>query len=346
MTSGATVVSVGHAIVDVLVQTDDATVSALGLDKGTMALVDGKRALELYAAVTPDTQSSGGSAANTAACLASMGGQVRFEGKVADDDLGRVFADDIQAVGVVYDTPPGEAGEAGEAGDAEGADGAAPAGTGRCLVLVTPDAEKTMCTNLGAGANLEPSDLHFDAIAAAQVIYMEGYLVGPPGTTKTVYEAIAVARRNGTLVALSASDPGWVAFQRDALVEVLGSVDLLFANEPEALGLSGEDDLDGAVGWLLERCPAVAVTLGAEGCLVARRDGSRTRVEAAPVDQVVDSTGAGDSFAAGFLFGLVNELGDETSARLGALAAGEVVSHLGARPQVRLADLARGAGLL
>jgi sugar/nucleoside kinase (ribokinase family) len=330
MSSGATVVSLGHAIVDVLAQTDDSTVSALGLDKGTMVLVDGERAAELYAAIQPDTHASGGSAANTAACVASLGGDVRFEGKVADDELGRVFADDIRGVGVVYETPPGKTGTPG---------------TGRCLVLVTPDAEKTMCTNLGAGATLDPSDLHPDAIAAAGVLYMEGYLCGPPDTTKTVYEAMAVARRNKTLVAFSASDPGWVALQRAALVEVLDQVDLLFANEPEALGLSARGDLDGAVDWLLERCPTVAVTLGADGCLVARRDRSRTRVPAVPVEHVVDSTGAGDSFAAGFLFGLVNELGDETSARLGALAAGEIVSHMGARPLVQLDGLARQAGL-
>lgn len=331
MTSGATVVTLGHAIVDVLTRTDDATVSSLGLDKGTMVLVEGDRAAQLYAAITPDAHASGGSAANTAACLASLGGRVRFVGKVADDELGQVFADDIRAVGVEYDTPPGEAGGPG---------------TGRCLVLVTADAEKTMCTDLGAGATIDPADLHFDAIAAAGVLYMEGYLVGPPDTTKTVHEAIAVARRNGTVVAFSASDPGWVAFQRDALVGVLPDVDVLFANEPEALGLSGRADLDAAVSWLLERCPAVAVTLGADGCLVARRDGGRTRVPAVPVNQVVDSTGAGDSFAAGFLFGLVNELGDETSARLGALAAGEIVSHMGARPLTRLEELARAAGLI
>ena len=330
MTSGATVVTLGHAIVDVLARTDDATVSSLGLDKGTMVLVDGERAAELYAAITPDAHSSGGSAANTAAGLASLGGRVRFVGKVADDELGRVFAEDIRAVGVDYDTP---------AGDASGP------GTGRCLVLVTPDAEKTMCTSLGAGATIDPADLHFDAIAAAGVLYLEGYLVGPPDTTKTVTEAIAVARRNGTAVAMSASDPGWVAFQRDALVAALADVDVLFANEPEALGLSACDELDAAVSWLLDRCPTVAVTLGADGCLIARRDGARTRVPAVPVAQVVDSTGAGDSFAAGFLYGLVNEMDDETSARLGVLAAGEVVSHMGARPLVPLAGLAREAGL-
>ena len=331
MQENASVVSLGHAIVDVLARSDDQEVARLGLDKGTMALVDGERAARLYAAIQPDAHASGGSAANTAACIASLGGRVRFVGKVADDELGRVFSDDIRTAGVEYDTPPGPA------------DGP---GTGRCLVLVTPDAEKTLCTDLGAGATIDPADLHLEAIAAARVLYMEGYLCGPPDTTKTVHEAIDAARRSGTLVAFSASDPGWVAIQRDALLGVLDGVDILFANEPEALGLSGRPDLDGAVDFLLESCPVVAVTLGAEGCLVATREGERSRVPAAKVDRVVDSTGAGDSFAAGFLYGLVRDLDHATSARIGALAAGEIVSHLGARPLASLSHLAREAGLI
>ena len=327
----ASVVALGHAIVDVLARTDDDQVSALGLHKGTMALVDGERAEKLYASIAPDAHASGGSAANTAACLASLGARVRFVGKVADDEMGQVFTDDIRAAGVEYDTRPG------------GHDGPA---TGRCLVLVTPDAEKTMCTDLGAGATIDAADLHLEAIAAARVLYMEGYLVGPPDTTSTVDRAVAEARRSGTLVAFSASDPGWVELQRDALVGLLERVDILFANEPEALGLSGCDDLVRAVDSLVERVPTVAVTLGSHGCVVAGRDGSRVRVPAAAVERVVDSTGAGDSFAAGFLYGVVNDLGHEVSARLGALAAGEIVSHLGARPLARLSDLAAEAGLL
>lgn len=331
MDQSSSVVALGHAIVDVLSRSRDDEVASLGLQKGTMALVDGEGAERLYAAITPEAHASGGSAANTAACLASLGGSVRFIGKVADDEMGKVFAEDIRAAGVDYDTPPG--------------DGDGPA-TGRCLVLVTPDAEKTMCTDLGAGATIDPGDLHPEAIGAARVLYMEGYLVGPPGTTRTVERAVELARGAGTLVALSASDPGWVALQRDALVGLLDRVDILFANQPEATGLGGHDDLDQALAVLLATVPTVAVTLGSRGCLIAGRDGWRVEVPAAPVTQVVDSTGAGDSFAAGFLYGLVHDLGPETSARLGALVAAEVVSHLGARPLVPLDALASEAGLL
>ena len=330
-TSGSPVVSLGHAIVDVLARTGDEEIQGLGLQKGTMALVDGERAHALYSAITPDAHASGGSAANTAACLASLGARVRFVGKVADDELGKVFSEDIRTAGVEYDTPPGSA------------DGP---GTGRCLVLVTPDAEKTMCTNLGAGATIDPADLHLDAIAEARVLYMEGYLVGPPGTTATVDRAVEVARQAGTLVAFSASDPGWVELQRDALWALLERVDLLFANEPEAKGLAGHDELDKAIGALLDRVPTVAVTLGAEGCVIAARGAAAIRVPAAPVEAVVDSTGAGDSFAAGYLYGVVNDLDPETSARLGALAAAEVVSHLGARPVTGLRQLAEASGLI
>jgi sugar/nucleoside kinase (ribokinase family) len=331
MNENASVVALGHAIVDVLARSNDAEVAALGLDKGTMALVDGDRAESLYASITPAAHASGGSAANTAACLASLGARVRFVGKVAGDKMGEVFAEDIRAAGVEYDTRPGSP------------DGPA---TGRCLVLVTPDAEKTMCTDLGAGATIDPEDLHLEAIAAARVLYMEGYLVGPPDTTATVEHAVEAARRSGTLVALSASDPGWVELQRDALVGLLDRVDILFANEPEAKGLAGQDDLDRAVDTLVGQVPTVAVTLGARGCVVAGRDGSKVHVPAAAVKEVVDSTGAGDSFAAGFLYGVVNGLGPEASARLGALAAAEIGTHLGARPLARLSDLAASAGLL
>lgn len=339
MQSSPSVVSLGHAIVDVLARVDEAEIAALGLQKGTMALVDGERAHALYSAITADGHASGGSAANTAACLASLGGRVRFVGKVADDELGKVFAEDIRAAGVDYDTPPGAA-------PGGGAGGSQTPGTGRCLVLVTPDAEKTMCTNLGAGATIDPGDLHLDAIAGADVLYIEGYLVGPPGTTTTVERALEAAGQAATLVAFSASDPGWVELQRQALLGVLDRVDILFANEPEAKGLAQVDDLDRAVDVLLTQVPVVAVTLGAEGCVIAGRDQARIRVPAAPVDTVVDSTGAGDSFAAGFLYGVVHDLGPEVSARLGALAAAEVVSHLGARPVTSLRELAAAAGLL
>ncbi|HWE55852.1 MAG TPA: adenosine kinase [Acidimicrobiales bacterium] len=330
MDEHAKVVVLGHAIVDVLATCPDDTVSSLGLEKGTMSVVEGARASDLYAAIEPETHASGGSAANTAAGLASLGESVRFIGRVADDDLGRLFTDDIRRAGVRFDGRPVDGGEP----------------TGRCLVLVTPDAEKTMCTSLGAGAEMGPDDIDEAAVAGAQVLYMEGYVWGPQPTTSAAEKAIAAARRSDTLVAFSASDPGWVSFQRDALLDLLGQADLLFANEPEALGLSGEDDLDKAVARLLESCPTVVVTLGAKGCLVASRDGSRVERPAAPVDKVVDTTGAGDSFAAGYLYGLVNDLGADTAAAIGATVASEVVGHLGARAGVDLRRLVAGAGLI
>lgn len=325
-------VLLGHAIVDVLARTSDEEVAALGLDKGTMALTDGDEAERIYAAIRPEGHASGGSAANTAVCLVSFGGSARFVGRVAADALGRIFEADIRAAGVAFDNPGPEA--------------EPPPASGRCLILVTPDAEKTMCTSLGAGADLGPADVPAAEIGAAKVLYLEGYVWGPEPTTSAARVAIDAARAGGAMVAFSASDPGWVAFQRPALLELLGLADLIFANEPEALGLAGAGDLDSALSWLLDRCPQAVVTLGAEGCVVAGRDGTRILVPAVPVAQVIDTTGAGDSFAAGHLYGLIEGFDPERCARLGAVAAAEIVSHLGARPLVSLRELAEQARLL
>jgi sugar/nucleoside kinase (ribokinase family) len=324
------VVTVGHAIVDVLSPSDDALVEQLGLQKGTMALVDGERAEQIYSSLGPGTEVSGGSAANTAAGLASLGEPVMFIGKVADDPLGKVFSHDIRAAGVRFDSP---------------LEPSAMAGTGRCLILVTPDAEKTMCTDLGIGALLEPGDLDRATIRAARVVYMEGYLYGDRHSDRAVEEVIRVARSSGTKVALSLSDPAWVDLNAAHFDRILDQVDLLFANEEEARRMAGLPTTEEAAEALAKRCETVAVTLGAEGSLVLSR-GEAARVPAAPVDKVVDTTGAGDSYAAGFLYGFVNDLGAERSARLGALVASEVVSHLGARPIQPLATLARAANLI
>jgi sugar/nucleoside kinase (ribokinase family) len=211
--------------------------------------------------------------------------------------------------------------------------------------MVTPDAEKTMSSNLGIGTELQPDDIDADAIATAQVLYLEGYLYGDRPTDAAVERAVSVARQAGTQVALSLSDPAWVELHGRELENLLDRVDLLFANEPEALGLTGAGSADAALAALSSRCPTVVLTRGAEGSLVAR-DGSVDAVPAAPVARVVDTTGAGDSFAAGFLYGVLRGLDAGTSARLGAMAAGEVVSHLGARPEESLAARARGAGLI
>ncbi|HVA74262.1 MAG TPA: adenosine kinase [Acidimicrobiales bacterium] len=329
MENNERVVTVGHAIVDVLSPSDDGLVERLGLHKGTMALVDGEKAELIYSSLGPATEASGGSAANTAACLASLGEPVVFVGKVAADPLGKVFSHDIRAAGVRFDSAP---------------ESRVDAGTGRCLILVTPDAEKTMCTNLGIGAMLGPADVDVASITAAEIVYMEGYLYGERHTDQAVEEIIRVAKAAGTKVALSLSDPAWVDLNAPHFDRILDQVDLLFANEEEARRMTDSGDAQSAVEVLAERCETVVVTLGAQGSLV-RTGRDLARVPAAPVDHVVDTTGAGDSYAAGFLYGFVNDLGPERSARLGALASSEVVSHLGARPLRSLAELARRSGL-
>jgi sugar/nucleoside kinase (ribokinase family) len=314
------VVTLGHAIVDVLAPSEDELVAGFGLEKGTMTLIDDARAEKIYASLGPATEVSGGSAANTAACLASLGAPAAFIGKVRDDTLGRFFTHDIRAAGVQYRIAP----------FAEGPS------TGCCLIMVTPDAEKTMCTNLGIGALLGPDEVDAAAIAAARVMYMEGYLYGDRPTDATVERAIELARDAGTEIALSLSDPNWVELHGAELESLLDHVDLLFANEQEACGIVGAADLDAALAVLAKRCSTVAVTRGGQGSVVVT-NGHVISVPAAPVEHVVDTTGAGDSYAAGFLYGFIMDLGPQRCARLGGLAAAEIVGHLGARPQQSLA---------
>lgn len=323
------VVTLGHAIVDVLAPSEDELVAGFGLEKGTMTLVDEDESEKIYASLGPATEESGGSAANTAACLASLGGRAMFLGKVRDDQLGEIFTHDIRSIGVRFDVPPGDSGPT----------------TGRCMIMVTPDAEKTMCTNLGIGAHLLVSDLDEEAIAAAQVLYIEGYMYGDRPTNPAVERAISVARSAGTLVSLSLSDPYWVDLHRASLDTLLDGVDLLFANEQEACGMTQVEDCERALEVLSGRCPTVAVTRGPAGSTV-RRGSEVVSVPAVPVANVVDTTGAGDSYAGGYLLGVTRELGLEHCARLGALAAAEVVSHMGARPLEGLHGVAVKAGLL
>ncbi|HEX4862858.1 MAG TPA: adenosine kinase [Acidimicrobiales bacterium] len=327
----APVVTVGHAIVDVLAPSPDDLVNRFGLQKGTMTLIDDAQAATIYAELGPATEVSGGSAANTAAVVASLGAPVQFLGKIRNDVLGDVFAHDIRASGVTFEVPPATEGP----------------GTGRCLIMVTPDAEKTMCTSLGIGAFLMPEDLDFEAISSAKVAYIEGYLYGLRETDAAVEKTIELAKTSGTKVALSLADPVWVELNREHFDRILDSVDLLFANELEACEMAGLDpgSVHDAVAVLSKRCHTVAVTLGASGSMVATGDELVT-VPAAPVERVVDTTGAGDSYAGGFLFGFLDGAGPRRCAELGALAASEIVSHLGARPQQPLVDLARRSGLL
>ncbi|MHB1535118.1 MAG: adenosine kinase [Acidimicrobiales bacterium] len=325
------VVTVGHAIVDVLAETTDGQVGDLGVTKGQMTLVDQAESERIYGAVDAITQVSGGSAANTAVGLAALGARTAFVGKVADDPLGAVFAQDIRGAGVDYAVPPGSGG----------------ASTGRCVVLVTPDAEKTMCTNLGIGDLLGPEDVDAGLVAAAQVVYLEGYLCGLDTTDATVEAVLAAAESGGTTVALSLSDPFWVALHGADMDRLLERIGLLFANEEEACAMAGAGGAAEAGRRLAERVATVVVTRGAGGSLVVWGEGEGVvEVPATRVSRVVDTTGAGDMFAAGYLYGHLRGFGVERSARLGGVVAAEVVSHLGARPVQALRPLAAAAGLL
>jgi sugar/nucleoside kinase (ribokinase family) len=323
------VVAIGHAIVDVLTHADDAELERLQLSKGTMALIDADEAEALYSAMGPAVEVSGGSAANTAAGVASFGGAVAFVGKVRDDELGAVFSHDIRAEGVEYATPPAEKGPA----------------TARCLVLVTPDAQRTMSTYLGAATGLRPDDLDDEVIARSRVTYLEGYLWDPPEAIDALRRAMDVAHAAGRQVAFSLSDPFCVERHRQEFLGLVDDdVDILFANEAEAISLTGAGSLDEAVKALMGRCQLVAVTRGPEGSVVVEDD-AVIEVPAMPVDEVVDTTGAGDLYAAGFLYGLTHGADAETCASLGGVAAAEVISHVGARPQVSLSQVADEAEL-
>ncbi|HYH50316.1 MAG TPA: adenosine kinase [Acidimicrobiia bacterium] len=322
------VVAVGSAIVDVLAHVDEAIVTAHGLVKGTMVLVDHDQSAALYDTMPPGIEVSGGSAANTAAGVASLGGAAGFVGKVRDDALGEIFAHDLRSTGVAYATPPGTSGPP----------------TARCLILVTPDAERTMSTYLGTAGELSGSDVDPALIASARITYVEGYLVGLPTAEAALQVAVEAAHAAGRKVALTLSDPLWVGLQRDAFKVLLPEIDVLLGNEAEALELTGEADLEAALRSLTKTCPVVALTRGAAGAIASEGD-DIVRVPAEAVARLEDTTGAGDLFAAGFLLGLARERPLEDCLRLGALAAAEVITHIGARPQTSLAELAAGRGL-
>jgi sugar/nucleoside kinase (ribokinase family) len=323
------VVTVGHAVVDVLAHVDDALVAAHGLMKGTMTLVDHDRSAALYDTMPAGIEVSGGSAANTAAGIASLGGSAAFIGKIRDDALGEIFLHDLLSTGVVYTTSPSTSGPP----------------TARCLILVTPDAERTMNTYLGTAGALDADDVDSVLVGGARLTYVEGYLVGLPSAEDALAVAVKTAHDAGRRVALTLSDPSWVALQRDAFTALLPSVDILLGNEAEALEITGESDLEGALRGLTKTCPVVAITRGAAGA-VASNGNETVSVPAQPVTKLEDTTGAGDLFAAGFLLGLARERPLEECLRLGALAAAEVISHIGARPQTSLAELAASKGLM
>jgi sugar/nucleoside kinase (ribokinase family) len=324
------VLGIGNAIVDVIARAEDDFLVKQKMQKGGMALIDEGRAESIYDAMGPAVESSGGSAANTIVGVAGFGARAAFVGKVKDDELGRAFAHDIRAAGVAFDTPPASDGPS----------------TARCYVIVTPDGERTMNTYLGAAQDLHPADVDHEQIAAAAITYLEGYLWDPPHAKEAFRKAAKIAHEAGRKVALTLSDAFCVGRYRAEFLDLIrtGTVDLVFANESELKSLYETADFDTAAKALRGDAKLAVVTRSEKGCVVATKD-TMIEVPAAPITKMVDATGAGDLFAAGFLFGLARGRDHRTAAQLGAVAAAEVIQHIGARPEVSLKTLARDSGL-
>ncbi len=318
------VIAIGNAIVDVMAPCADELIEELGLAKGGMTLVDTARAQELYDAMGSAREISGGSAANTLAGMAALGAQCAFVGQVAQDQLGAIFAHDIRAVGIDFDTPP-------RAGDPP---------TARCLIFVTPDGERTMNTFLGASQFLPPAALDDELIASAGILYLEGYLWDPEEPRSAMRRAIEVARAAGRKVAFTASESFVIDRHGDdfrALIEE-GQIDILFVNEHELASLTGESDFEAGVAAVAGKVPVLVATRSAKGA-IAIAYGERAEVAAEPVERVVDTTGAGDLFAAGFLTGHARGERLETCLRMGSICASEIISHIGARSEKDLKAL-------
>ncbi len=325
------VVGIGSPLLDVVSRCDDGLLDRLGLPKGSMTLVDRDAAEAIHASMGTTVQVSGGSAANTVAGVASLGGSAGFVGRIADDEIGTLFSHDISAIGVEFEAAIVPATQEG---------------SGRCLVMVTEDAQRTMATHLGVANGFELQDLDHGIIERAQITYLEGYLFDQSPAKEAMRAAVRVAHEGYGSVALSLSDSFCVDRHRaDFLALIEEDVELLFANEDEICGLFGASSTKAALDALDELGIVAAVTLGAKGCVVVTPSG-RVEVPAVSVAEVIDTNGAGDLFAAGFLYGMTHNYDPVRSAELGALCASEVISHLGARPQRDLRDLALEVGLL
>ena len=317
--------AIGNAIVDVIATADDAFLTREGLPKGSMRLIDAEEATRLYDHMGPAREISGGSAANSVAGIAMLGGRAGFVGQVADDQLGAVFAHDIRATGVEFTTP---------------ARSGSNVPTARCLILVTPDAQRTMNTFLGAAQYLPAAALDEEQVRRADILYLEGYLWDPAEPRAAMERAIAISKAAGNRVAFTLSDAFCIERHRDSFNDLIdsGRIDILFANEVEIMSLTQEADFETALQKLASRLPLLVVTRGEHGA-IAIEQGERAQVRAEPVEKVVDTTGAGDLFAAGFLAGVSQGRPLQESLRLGAIAAAEVISHYGARPEADLKAL-------
>lgn len=325
------VVGIGSPMIDVVAQVDDGLLERLNLPKGSMTLVDRERATSIYASMPAAIESSGGSASNTLAGLASLGGRAGFIGKVAMDEMGEVFTHDIIATGVEF--------EAALAREGSGS-------TARCLVLVSEDAERTLATHLGVAKTFDMGDIDEGLLSRTKITYLEGYLFDLPPAKEAMRQSLEITRKHGGSVAITLSDSFCVdRHRKDFLSLVYGKVDLVFANETEAMSLFESSTLDVAIEEFQETGAVAAITLGARGSVIV----TPTNIIEVPAwidGPVIDSNGAGDLYAAGFLYGIVNGLGHYESARLGSLCAGEIITHLGARPKINLYRLAIEKGFL
>src|ERR1700740_769573 len=315
------VLGIGNAIFDVLVQTDEGFLASHGMTKGGMALIDEARAASIYRDMGPATKMSGGSAANTIVGIASLGARAAYGGKVREDEVGRLYTHDIRAAQVAFDTKAASGGPA----------------TGCSYILVTPDGERTMNTFLGAAQELMPDDIDPAQIEAASIVYLEGYLWDPKSAKEAFVKAASIAHGAGRQVALTLSDSFCVDRYRDEFLDLMrkGTVDLIFANEAELHSLYQTSDFDTALKQLREDIKLGIVPRREKGCVVASND-SVISVPAFPIQKMVDTTGAGDLFAAGFLFGMVRNAGFENAGKLGALAAAEGIHYIGVRPPTPL----------
>lgn len=325
------VIGVGNAIVDVLAKAEDAFLKMHDIPKGGMILIDEKRAHEIYEGMSAAVEISGGSAANSIACVASLGGDGGFIGKVADDELGEIFRHDLRAMGVEFDTTPLKDGPS----------------TGRCLVNVTADAQRSMSTFLGAAGLVTPEDIDADQIRRGEITFFEGYLFEQPTAREAFTVACAIAKKHGKRSALTLSDASVVERQIDVLRDYIpANIDILLANDREAHALFGSHDIEDIAEKARALCPLTAVTLSEKGSVLIPRNGDPVRIEAIAPVALEDTTGAGDAYAAGLLFGLARDFDLARAGALGSLAASEVISHFGARPATTLKKLAEEAKLL
>ncbi len=312
---------IGNAMVDALSKVDDSFISQMGMEKGIMQLIEETRAVEIYAAMKPEAETGGGSAANTMAGFASFGGKGAFIGKVADDAVGKTFAKDLRDLGLDYETQPLAIGPA----------------TGRCMVLITPDAQRTMNTYLGAGVELCPNDIDIDIISSSAVTYLEGYLFDPPHAKNAFIKAGEIAHAAGHKVSLTLSDPFCVERHREDFKDLVQNhVDILFANEDEIKSLYQVNSFEDAAQIVAGKCEIACLTRSEKGSVIVSKD-QQYIIEAAPT-KLVDTTGAGDQYAAGFLYGYTQGMPLDECGKLGALAAAEVISHMGPRPLINYSE--------